>query len=260
MLNVLMLTVLVVSGAANESLPVEPTNESEPQVSSQASSLTTESAQIQLRFANNTIVPEAIASKTTDSENPSNANGPSNASGLNIGFAYDPGHGKYDGAIGSPTDVWNFVSLGTTAIDYMRHPNAIGSTARLRVSRHDGQWAVDSHPGIFRGYIYDNCRCIDLEVKLLDLEPAKYRAYVYAHGDAPDQNASIELVVGKERYAQKATGTDKDGEFQSLKLTEGVHYVTFDFEVKKGEKVRFISHRDRSDYSMFNAIQLQMIP
>jgi len=175
---------------------------------------------------------------------------------LNIGFAFDPYQGNYDGVVGSPGDVWNFVDIGTTAIDYMRHPNATGSTARLRVSRHDGEWAVKGHSGIFKGYIYHNCQCVDLEATLLDLAPARYKAYVYAHGDAPNQNAKIEIVVGDRSIGQKATANDGTWGFQSKEFEEGVQFVSFEFDVPRGETVRIISHRDGSDYSMFNAIQL----
>jgi hypothetical protein len=175
---------------------------------------------------------------------------------LNIGFAHDPGQGHYDGLVGSPSDVWNFVDIGTTAVDYMRHANATGSTARLRVTRHDGEWGVKGHQGVFRGYIYHNCQCVDLAVTLLDLSPSRYRVYVYAHGDAPNQNAQIELIVGEKTVGRKATGNDDTWEFRSTDFTEGVHYVSFEFDVVAGQDVRIISHRDASGYSMFNAIQL----
>ena len=178
------------------------------------------------------------------------------AGGLNIGFAHDPGQGNYDGVVGSPGDVWNFVDIGTTAVDYMRHPNASGSTARIRVTRHDGEWGINTHTGIFRGYIYHNCKCVDLEATLLDLAPARYRALVYAHGDAPNQNANIEVVVGDNSIGKKATGKDGSWDFRSNNFKEGVQFVSFDFDVTAGETVRFISHRDGSGYSMFNAIQL----
>ena len=180
----------------------------------------------------------------------------SSAGALNIGFAFDPYQGNYDGVVGSPGDVWNFVDIGTTAVDYMRHPNATDSTARLRISRHDGEWAVKTHSGIFMGYIYHNCQCVDLEATLLDLAPARYKAYVYAHGDAPNQNAKIEIVVGDRSIGQKSTANDGTWAFQSKEFEEGVQLVSFEFDVLAGETVRIISHRDGSDYSMFNAIQL----
>ena len=175
---------------------------------------------------------------------------------LNIGFAHDPGQGHYDGVIGSPDDVWNFVDIGTTAVDYMRHANATGSTARLRVTRHDGEWGVKGHQGIFRGYIYHNFQCVDLEATLLGLSPSRYRAYVYAHGDAPNQNAQIEVIVGDRTLGRKATGNDGTWDFRATDFTEGVQYVCFEFDVVAGQDVRIISHRDGSGYSMFNAIQL----
>ncbi|QEF97267.1 hypothetical protein Mal15_13060 [Stieleria maiorica] len=175
---------------------------------------------------------------------------------LNIGFAHDPGPGHYDGVVGTPGDVWNFVSVGTTAKDFMRFSDQRPSKARLRIARHDGAWGIAGQSGIFHGYIYDNCRCKDLDVTLFDLEPGRYRAYVYAHGDAPDQNARIELLVGAESLGQKATANDGTGGYRKQPMSEGVQYVTFDFDVWQGNEVKFISHRDGSSYSMFNAIQL----
>ncbi|HBL45667.1 MAG TPA: hypothetical protein DDZ90_19985, partial [Planctomycetaceae bacterium] len=127
---------------------------------------------------------------------------------LNIVFAHDPGIGNYDGIVGRPGDVWNSVDIGTTAVDYMRYSDASPSTARLRVSRHDGEWGIKGQSGIFQGYIYHNCRCVDLETKVLDLPAGKYKIYVFAHGDAPDQSAEIELKVGKRVVGRKATAND----------------------------------------------------
>lgn len=181
---------------------------------------------------------------------------PTHSGAINIGFAFDPGQGQYDGVVGAPSDVWNFVDIGTTAIDYMRHPNASSSTARLRITQHDGEWAVKTDNQIFRGYIYHNCQCVDLEATLLDVAPGRYRAYVYAHGDAPNQNAKIEVLVGERSVGMKTTAKGDSSEFQSSELKKGVHYVTFEFEVAAADTIRIISHRDGSGYSMLNAIQL----
>lgn len=185
---------------------------------------------------------------------------PQDSQRLNIGFAHDPGAGHYDGVIGSPHDVWNFVDIGTTAVDYMRHSDAGSSTARLRVTRHDGEWGIAGDKGIFHGYIYHNCCCVDLEATLLDLQPGNYHAYVFAHGDAPNQNANIELIVGDQSVCEKATANDDTWDFRQRPYIEGVQYVRFQFAVAAGQQVRFVSHRDGSNYSMFNAIQLAKLP
>lgn len=200
--------------------------------------------------------PASVASGTERSSVNVSRNDRAPTGLLNIGFAFDPYQGNYDGVVGSPGDVWNFVDIGTTSVDYLRHADAAGSTARLRIARHDGEWAVKGHSGIFKGYIYHNCQCVDLEATLLDLSPARYRAYVYAHGDAPDQNAKIEILVDDRSIGQKATINDGTWRFQEKDFEEGVQFVGFEFDVKRGETVRIISHRDGSDYSMFNAIQL----
>jgi len=175
---------------------------------------------------------------------------------LNIVFAHDPGIGNYDGIVGRPNDVWNSVDIGTTAVDYTRYSDASPSTARLRITRHDGEWGITGQTGIFHGYIYHNCRCVDLETKVLDLPAGKYKIYIFAHGDAPEQNAEIELKVGQRTLGRKATANDGTWDFRTQAFREGLQYVSFDFTIKAGEELTLISHRAGSDYSMFNAIQI----
>lgn len=175
---------------------------------------------------------------------------------LNVVFAHDPGIGNYDGIVGRPNDVWNSVDIGTTAVDYMRYSDATSSTARLRVTRHDGEWGIKGQSGIFQGYIYHNCRCVDLETKVLDLPAGKYKIYVFAHGDAPDQNAEIELKVGARVIGKKATANDGTWDYRTQPYREGLQYVSFNFKKKAGEEVTIISHRGPTGYSMFNAIQI----
>ncbi|QDT43735.1 Regulatory protein BlaR1 [Gimesia alba] len=175
---------------------------------------------------------------------------------LNIVFAHDPGIGNYDGIVGRPNDVWNTVDIGTTAVDYTRYSDATPSTARLRISRHDGEWGIKGQSGIFQGYIYHNCRCVDLETKVLDLPAGSYKIYVFAHGDAPNQNAEIELKVGNRVIGKKATANDGTWNFRTKPYREGLQYVSFNFTMKAGQALTLISHRAGSDYSMFNAIQI----
>lgn len=78
---------------------------------------------------------------------------------LNLGFTHHSGAGNYYGVIGATTDSWNLVSTGTTANDFMCYSEASGSTARIRITRHDGAWGIDGHLCVFRGDIYNNCQC-----------------------------------------------------------------------------------------------------
>ena len=175
---------------------------------------------------------------------------------LNIVFAHDPGIGNYDGVVGRPQDIWNMVDLGTTAVDYTRYSDATPSTVRLRVTRHDGEWGIKGQSGIFQGYIYHNCRCVDLQTRVLDLPGGKYKIYVFAHGDAPNQNAKIELKVGNRVIGQKATASDGTWNYRNQPYREGVQYVSFDFDIKTGQELTLTSFRADSNYSMFNAIQI----
>lgn len=175
---------------------------------------------------------------------------------LNIVFAHDPGIGNYDGVVGRPQDIWNMVDLGTTAVDYTRYSDATPSTARLRITRHDGEWGIQGQSSIFQGYIYHNCRCVDLQTKVLDLPGGKYKIYVFAHGDAPNQNAKVQLKIGNRIIGQKATVSDGTWDYRNKPYREGVQYVSFDFDIKAGQELTLTSFRGDSDYSMFNAIQI----
>ena len=199
--------------------------------------------------------PPSILKKGKHSKRTSRINRPAVRS-LNIVFAHDPGIGNYDGIVGRPNDVWNTVDIGTTAVDYTRFSDASPSTARLRISRHDGEWGIEGQSGIFQGYIYHNCRCVDLETKVLDLPAGRYKIYVFAHGDAPNQNAEIELKVGHRVIGKKATANDGTWDFRTKPYREGLQFVSFNFKMKAGQELTLISHRAGSVYSMFNAIQI----
>ncbi len=175
---------------------------------------------------------------------------------INIGFAHDPGPGNYDGIVGRPNDVWNFVDIGTTAVDYLRSADGLGTPMTLKVSRHDGEWGIEGVSGVFHGYIYHNCQCIDLNATITGLPPGRYMAYVYAHGDAPNQNAEVELAVGPESYGRKSTLNDGTWKFRSKTVEEGVQYVSFQFASAAGQPVTITAHRAGSGYSMLNAIQI----
>lgn len=185
---------------------------------------------------------------------------PSPPESINIGFAHDPGPGHYDGVVGLPHDVWNFVDIGTTAIDYMRSAAGLSTPVTLKVSQHDGEWGIQGCSGIFHGYIYHNCQCVDLSATFTGIPAGRYKAIVYAHGDAPNQNAEVELAVGPESYGRKATLNDGSWKFRQCTLEEGVQFVTFEFTAIADCPVTITSHRAGSAYSMLNAIQIVPLP
>jgi hypothetical protein len=109
---------------------------------------------------------------------------------------------------------------------------------------------------VFHAYIYHNSRTVDLQATFTGLASGQYKIYVYAHGDAPDQNAKVELVVGSKNCGSKSTLNDGSWKFRSKTFTEGVQYVSFEFAIADSEPVKVTSRRAGSTYSMFNAIQI----
>ncbi len=175
---------------------------------------------------------------------------------VNVVFGLDPGVGQYDGVVGKPKDTWNLVDVGVRELNGLRNRKGKKTPVRLTISEHDGEWGIAGHAGIYHAYIYHNNRNVDLQAVFDGLPEGRYKMYVYAHGDAPNQNAEIELAVGREIYGRKATLDDGSWDFRSPTLTEGNQYVGFEFTVTGSESVRVTSYRSGSSYSMFNAIQI----
>lgn len=175
---------------------------------------------------------------------------------INIVFGTDPGVGSYDGVVGKPSDSWNLLDVGQTKLASLRCQTGAKTPVNLEVSPNDGEWGISGHTGVFHAYIYHNSRDVDLQAKLSGLAPGQYRIYVYAHGDAPDQNAEIEIAVGSKEFAGKKTLNDGTWNFRAKEYSEGVQYVTFECSVSESEPITITSKRDGSSYSMFNAIQI----
>jgi len=175
---------------------------------------------------------------------------------FNVVFGLDPGSGKYDGVVGKPNDTWNLVDVGVTELKTLKDKKGTKTPVRLTISENDGEWGIKGHTGVYHAYIYHNNRNVDLQAIFNGLPQGRYKIYVYAHGDAPDQNAEIGLAVGKEVYGKKTTLNDGSWDFRSRKLAEGNQYISFEFVVTDAEPVRVTSYRAGSSYSMFNAIQI----
>ena len=107
---------------------------------------------------------------------------------LNLTFGDDPGSGNYRAAIGKSDDTWNLVKTGTRTINRLRVASGTTDDVLLEVSENDGGWGVDNRSGIFHGYIYHNCQCVDLQLTLKYVPAGLYEVLVYAHGDRPEQN------------------------------------------------------------------------
>ncbi len=178
---------------------------------------------------------------------------------LHITFAHDPGPGHYDGVLGRPTDVWNLVEVGTREVADLRLADGSHTDVVAEISENDGEWGIEDQSGVMHGYIYHNCRCVDLSVTLTYLPPGVYEVYVLAHGDAPDQNAAIEIESAGVTYAGKSTLNDGTWRFRDAERTDGNQYVRYVVDVPVGSPLVIHSRRDGSSYAMLNAIQLRRL-
>lgn len=176
--------------------------------------------------------------------------------GWNVVFGTDPGSGNYDGVKGKPGHTWNFMDVGDTNLSSLRDIRGKHTEVSCRLSENDGEWGITGHAGVYHAYLYHNSRDRDLEAIFDGLPPGKYFVCVYAHGDAPNQNANIELRKDNKILGKRSTLNDGTWEFRSLEFEEGNQYVSFHCKLRKGEDLKIISHRDGSSYSMLNAIQI----
>jgi len=175
---------------------------------------------------------------------------------VNVVFGLDPGPGHYNAVVGKPRATWNLLDVGQTKLKSLLNAKGQPTDCHLQVSENDGEWGIEGHVGVYHAYIYHNQQNVDLQARFKGLASGDYRAYAYAHGDASNQNAMVELLVGQKSVARKATANDGTDAYRSMKLKEGLQYVVFEFSKSASEVVRIISHRDGSSYSMLNAIQI----
>ena len=127
--------------------------------------------------------------------------------GWNVVFGTDPGSGNYDGVKGKPGHTWNFMDVGDTNLSSLRDIRGKHTEVSCRLSKNDGEWGITGHAGIYHAYLYHNSRDRDLEAVFDGLPPGKYFVCVYAHGDAPNQNASIELRKDNKILGIRRNGT-----------------------------------------------------
>jgi len=174
---------------------------------------------------------------------------------LNINFGMAPVDSPPRGAIGGNGDAWTLVDVRETTKSGLPMADGTPTDVVLQLSENDGEWGI---PGSFDVY-HANCRCVDLSVTLTYLPAGVYEAYVFAHGDAPDQNALIEIESAGTTYTGRKTLNDGSHRYRSREYEEGNQYVKYTIEVTDGSPVVITSKRDGSTLSMFNAIQLKRL-
>lgn len=178
---------------------------------------------------------------------------------LNINFGRHPGNMIFDGVVGGPYDHWTLVDVGERHKDAMKRADGTESQVTMELSENDGEWGIAGHAGVYHAYLYHNCRCVDLTAKFNHLAAGLYEVYVFAHGDAPEQNAEIIIESAGTTYSGRKTVNDGTHRYKSHDLEENVQYVKYTVQVESGKPVTITSKRDGSTLSMFNAIQFKRL-
>jgi|GEM_PF-1176905 hypothetical protein len=198
---------------------------------------------------------------TTYSKHPVPRGQPSAEAGkiLNINFGRHPGNMIFDGVVGGPHDHWTLVDVGERKKDALKLADGTETDVTMEISENDGEWGIAGHAGVYHAYLYHNCRCVDLSAKFDHLAAGMYEVYVFAHGDAPDQNAKIVIESAGTTYSGRKTVNDATYRYKSHDLQEGVQYVKYTIQVEAGKPVTITSLRDGSTLSMLNAIQIKRL-
>ncbi|MFG0335362.1 MAG: hypothetical protein ACF8TS_18540 [Maioricimonas sp. JB049] len=178
---------------------------------------------------------------------------------INVTFGTEAEEGRRNGVIDAPRDVWNLIDYAQPELKTVRLADGSASDVRIAVSDNDGEWGIEGPAGAYHAYIYHNCRCVDVSATFEYLPPGIYDLYVFAHGDAPDQNAAIEVESAGVVTTGRATLNDGTWDFRSRKFKDGNQYVKYTVEVKVGHPLVITSRRDGSAYAMLNSIQLERV-
>ena len=178
---------------------------------------------------------------------------------LNLTFANKTQSDSSTPDDGERFDVWNFVEVGRRKSVGLRLADGTPTDVVAEISENDGAWGIAGVTGPFHGYLYHNCQCVDLSVTLRYLPPGIYEAFVFAHGDAPDQNAAVEIASAGVTYSGKSTLKDGTTDFRQTTFTDGNQYVRYVVDVQAGSPLVVTSKRDGSSYSMINALTLRRI-
>ena len=191
--------------------------------------------------------------------NPPASKGPAEdmAQTLNINFGMNPLDEQFHGVLEDSATYWNLIDVGELKKTGLRFANGEISDIEVEVSPNDGEWGIAGLTGAYHAYIYDNSRAVDLSVTVRSLPPGLYEAIVVAHGDAPDQNAAIEIQSGPTLMTGKSTLNDGTWNFRTNEFQDENQFVRYFVEVLPGTPLVITSKRDGSNLSMFNAIQLR---
>ena len=206
-------------------------------------------------------VPQTPSPDEADASPPKPSGPPSKDAAriLNINFGMAPRDVRPNGATGGRHDVWTLVDVGETTKTNLPMADGTPTKVSLELSATDGEWGIPGAFDVYHAYLYNNARNVDLALTLHNLPPGRYDVYVFAHGAAPDQNAAIEITSAGKTSCGKATSKDGSMTFLSREHEEGVQYVHYAINVKKGKPVTITSRRDGSALAMFNAVQLQHV-
>ena len=178
---------------------------------------------------------------------------------LNINFGRAPMGATCGSVLGGDYDYWNLVDHGELNRDRLRWGDGSISDVSISVSPNDGEWGIAGHTGVYHAYICHNARNVDVSVTINNLPAGKYNAYVMAHGDSPDQNASVEILSEDNVYSGESTVGDGSADYRSHELTPGCQYVQYKIQVVADQPVVITSRRAASSLAMLNAIQLYRI-
>lgn len=152
----------------------------------------------------------------------------------------------------SQTDFWNDVGSSTNEVKWS---DGNGSSITASISG-SSPWYTTSRDPMLHGFRFAQGT---LTAKVSNLPAGAYTLRVYAHGQAPADNAAIEVLVNGASKGIKSTSSSAD--WNGPEWTEGGEFVTFtDFPVLVGDEITISSRASNSGIAMLNGLQLAYVP
>ncbi len=129
------------------------------------------------------------------------------------------------------------------------------SGANLSVQNASGAWYTLNGDPMFQSYLYPGTRQGPITSVLTQLPAEAFDLYVYAHGQPPNENAIIEVLVAGQSVGAKSTSSAED--WDAVGWGENRQFVIFrSLSVPTGQDLTVLSKPGVTGLAVINGMQL----
>ncbi len=166
------------------------------------------------------------------------------------------------------TDLWNLVAIDNPDGGFIadnvfsaqaKWSDAILSPVTINISSMLGVWyTLYPEDGMFQSYLYPSSRSGNIDSTLHHLPLGKYNFYVYAHGQIPEENGVIELLVNGLSIGVQSTSSSTN--WAKALWSQGDHYLVFSNVVVSADYDVVVRAKPGvSGLAVINGLQVEML-